>query len=325
MTWLTCSYEFHEIRQELDKFPDVLQAKSQTGKHCGRTLLHCAAAYGKREMIRLFVEKGANVNEQDEEGASPLCAAVVQGEADAADELILLGATVDLLTNKGNTALCYAVQMGETELVRVLLKHGANVNIRNARGRTPLMKAFLDYRRPELVRLLVQAGADVNARNNSEKPPLILACESKPPLPLQAIKELFESPIAQVDINYENGKYWPWSHTALVMAIKAEQFSYSGPVVTQWLLLRGAVLSAYYSEHRLQTLPEKMRFVVTPHARWGRRRCMMLFLYQSGLWRLKHDHETAGTLPDTDVVGASYAVRCVLCDPYLCRFLITFL
>lgn len=131
-----------------------------------------------REMLRLLLERGAEVNERAF-GWTALHAAARNGKTEAVRCLLEHGAEVNALAF-GDTALHEAAENGKTEVVRCLLEHGAEVDLRSRRphGATPLLlAAALQTRRSELLRLLLEAGADPNARAGGGCSPFMLAAE----------------------------------------------------------------------------------------------------------------------------------------------------
>ena len=75
-------------------------------KRGGRTLLHNAvSSRGRKEIVELLINKGANVNSKDVFGVTPL-------------HLAALG--------------------GKTEIAKILIEKGANINARNRDGESPL-------------------------------------------------------------------------------------------------------------------------------------------------------------------------------------------
>ncbi len=95
----------------------------------------------------------------------PLHQAVWNHEILKMRELVKGGADVNECDGEGNTPLHYA---GNAELARVLLEAGAQVGVRNSTGDTPLHYAAS----ARFVRAMVDAGADANALNNEGDPPL---------------------------------------------------------------------------------------------------------------------------------------------------------
>ena len=69
---------------------------------------------------------------------TPLMAAAITGQSDAAGLLLAKGAKPDIKNKEGSTALHMAAFLGHTEIVKALVANGADVNVRNVRSKTPL-------------------------------------------------------------------------------------------------------------------------------------------------------------------------------------------
>ena len=105
-------------------------------------------------------------------GITGLHAAALKGNADLADMLLNYGADVNDEDSKGRTPLHFAVEDDEnTRIVKLLLRHGANINARDKNKCTPLHNAVLHYC-AETAELLLRNGADVNARDKEGSTPL---------------------------------------------------------------------------------------------------------------------------------------------------------
>lgn len=113
----------------------------------------------------LLKEYGANI--KDARGQTPLMLASAFGTLDAMRLLISSGADVDVENDAGATALLWASE--DVEKVRLLLEHcrdqRACVNKATPQGRTPLMVAAATTDAFESVKLLLDKGADVNAQD----------------------------------------------------------------------------------------------------------------------------------------------------------------
>ena len=94
----------------------------------GRSALQDAAAFGDIEMVRMLVEKGADVSVADRRGYTALMRAALSYEPGApqvVEYLLARGANVNLKNETGDTALSFAVRFGETPIVAMLRKTGA--------------------------------------------------------------------------------------------------------------------------------------------------------------------------------------------------------
>jgi ankyrin repeat protein len=98
----------------------------------GRTPLLIAATYdGATEAARLLIEKSADVNAADENGASVLEQAAGSNNIEVVRFLLAKGAKVNAVDKLGFTPLLAATGNGDrnTDLVKLLIEHGADVNV----------------------------------------------------------------------------------------------------------------------------------------------------------------------------------------------------
>lgn len=126
------------------------------------------------DRVRELLEQGANVNQKDEEGWTPLDYVINDDglPAELVGELLERGANPNLAEEEGTTALMVA----PTPLIPVLVAHGADVNARDRAGDTPLIQAA-SHADVERLRVLLEHGAEVNAINGRRNA-LIVAVES---------------------------------------------------------------------------------------------------------------------------------------------------
>jgi ankyrin repeat protein len=128
------------------------------------------------EMLQFLLDHGAPINGRDAHGATYLETLVSDADSDSEMEekielLIQRGANVNIPDNDGATPL---LKCASVEIVNLLIEHGANVNAADKRGMTALHLAATDEGQIELGELVIAKGADVNARNNDGYTPLDL-------------------------------------------------------------------------------------------------------------------------------------------------------
>jgi len=73
----------------------------------------------------LLIDNGANINNQNNNGLTPLHQASKNGLKEIVELLISKGADVNIKNNAGITPLDVAQQRGQTEIVELLREHGA--------------------------------------------------------------------------------------------------------------------------------------------------------------------------------------------------------
>jgi ankyrin repeat protein len=140
--------------------------------HDAVSILDMLVSHGHYEMLKLFIQKGADINLKNISGKTPLLGAIGLKENDpfekihkddsrnALEKLLLLESYEDgnadriikLLVESGtnlntqcditkNTALMQAVKYNDYESIKLLLNHGADVDIQDSHGLTALMYA----------------------------------------------------------------------------------------------------------------------------------------------------------------------------------------
>lgn len=142
------------------------------GQEIGTGLMS-AAWYGNVELMRLFVERGANPRRANRYGEQALQLAAWNGHLEAVKWLLEHGAPVNRDGNYWG-ALHYAVFNGHQDVARYLIERGANVDARSPNGSTPLMMAAREGH-DDAARLLLESGADTRPRNEWGDTALALA------------------------------------------------------------------------------------------------------------------------------------------------------
>jgi ankyrin repeat protein len=105
----------------------------------GDTALHLAALWGHYEVLALLLDKGAETNSRDHYGHTPFMRACFNDHLGVVNMLYqhMQGQGLDDRSDSGWTALHYAARCGSEEVVRFLLLAGADPTITNNEGRTP--------------------------------------------------------------------------------------------------------------------------------------------------------------------------------------------
>ncbi len=98
-----------------------------------------AASKGNLEAIKQQLAAGNGIDTKAPSiGLTPLMAAALTGQSDAAGLLLSKGAKPNIGNNEGSTALHMAAFLGHIEVVKSLVAKGADLNARNDRSETPL-------------------------------------------------------------------------------------------------------------------------------------------------------------------------------------------
>ncbi len=142
-----------------------------------KTPLIQASSIGDLLTVQNLIKEGANINESDRDGYTPLMHAIWERKIDVAKYLIQSGADIKLKDKGGSDALLYAVNYGQIELVNILLDRGANIETKDASEATPLNCA-VSTGHYDLTRLLLDRGANIETRDWLGLTPLLNAIKS---------------------------------------------------------------------------------------------------------------------------------------------------
>ncbi|TNE73237.1 ankyrin repeat domain-containing protein [bacterium] len=93
-----------------------------------------AARLGKADEVKAAIDRGAEVNYQDENGFTPLMYAAKSGDFKTVYVLIENNADSNLKNETGTTALMLAAKYGHTQMVKYLVQKGAKASLRNDVG-----------------------------------------------------------------------------------------------------------------------------------------------------------------------------------------------
>jgi ankyrin repeat protein len=134
--------------------------------------LMIAASKGYSSEIIRLIKKGADINAETAEGATPLIFAVMNNRPLAVITLLAYKPQLDKVTGNDETALLIAVKSGYLELAEALIREGANINNPDKFGATALHHASLSGYL-ELVDMLIYYDADLNPQTEQGTTPLL--------------------------------------------------------------------------------------------------------------------------------------------------------
>jgi ankyrin repeat protein len=182
-----------QIRQEIEKLhnaahegdADTVNALLNAGVDVNargeynRTPLLWAAAYGRAEVVKMLLRRGADPNvKQDCDDATALHWAATGGHADVVEALLKGGADIDAIGQVAWTPLHAAAAKGRATVVETLLRYGADVDAKNFLHQRPLHCAAA-YGHEDVVEALLRGSADIDAQDQLGETPLYQACSSK--------------------------------------------------------------------------------------------------------------------------------------------------
>lgn len=177
--------DVNRARQWLQTMPSLARAANRRDE----TALHEACYVGDKEMVRLLIDSGADVNYDSRHLGLPLCVAVLYAHDPAIAEMLLqAGADVNRAPVRSiafaATPLDLAVAHRRVAMTQILLEAGANPNSYGRNCDLPLYGPIEDCvsrpedleRHVEIASLLVAHGARVDVRDEDHQlTPLQLA------------------------------------------------------------------------------------------------------------------------------------------------------
>jgi ankyrin repeat protein len=153
--------DFNVVKTLLESEPELANAVFAENS----TPLHVAMLCNHKEIVRLLISNGADVNAKDDNGYTPLFAATLDHEAGDRREtvkfLIAHGADVNATDTLGQTALHNAARVGKKEVVEVLLANKADPSLETTSGITAEQLADATEHH-EIVALLKEAATSAN-------------------------------------------------------------------------------------------------------------------------------------------------------------------
>lgn len=134
-----------------------------------------AVCRSKIERVRTWIEQGAQVNFEDLSPVAwpPLTSACGNGNEAIVKMLIQKGAEINYRSEDEITALSIASQNGHSEIVQMLIKKGAQITNRPGDQRAFLVAIRRHY--SPIVQLLIDSKANVNLKDINNSTPLLIA------------------------------------------------------------------------------------------------------------------------------------------------------
>uniref|UniRef100_A0A0G4F844 Uncharacterized protein n=1 Tax=Chromera velia CCMP2878 TaxID=1169474 RepID=A0A0G4F844_9ALVE len=188
-----------------------------------------AAGHGCVEIVKVFLDSGAGIDNDGGEGPIALQEAATGGHVGVVDLLLESGAEVDQCSYfSEETALMLAAGGGHKEVVRRLLEANAAVDFRDEGGKTALARAA-DAKALEVVELLASYGACLDETDEEGWSPLLRSVERGQVQMVEGLVRLGS------DVNQTFSSDW----TPLILASKRGQLG-----LVEVLIHSGADLNA---------------------------------------------------------------------------------
>ncbi|ADG72768.1 ankyrin repeat domain-containing protein [Brachyspira murdochii] len=170
--------EYAQAIADFNLIKDKASLDEWQSKYTDQTPITFAIDYYPTEEKAIeLISYGADVNQKDFRGLTPLMNASLNGYVKLAIELIKHNADVNAKDNTSADSLFYAVNANNSlELVKVLLNSGANPNIVYSdpeEGSFTILDRSLYYNNFEIFKTLVENGANINKVNDRGEPLIV--------------------------------------------------------------------------------------------------------------------------------------------------------
>lgn len=179
-----------------------MNADLQCTGHYPASLLHLALHCGHADMVDVLLSGGADVNEKNNEGFTPIQVAVVKKHSDIVKVLTKNGADIFVKDFRKANLLHLAVKSQSLDLVQTLISFGLNLNARDVEGSTPLHLA-LHQKIEEISLYLINNSEDLEVSDIDGYTPLHLTAKSA--LLTEKILSLLLQKVTRIDLRTFNG------------------------------------------------------------------------------------------------------------------------
>lgn len=200
------------------------------------TPLYAASANGHLGMVKLLLDKGANVERLAwAPGIYPLCAAATNGHVEVVKLLLENGASDGDQNKLEPTALMLAAKSGHMDIVEILLNKGSDINASDGHlGSGTALSQAVERGHLDIVKLLMSRGAGLDPKRRDGSTLLMVAVQANS----SALIHLF------LDKGIKINSVGEYGSTALKIAVKQ-----GNPDVVRMLLDAGADPNATSAEY----------------------------------------------------------------------------
>lgn len=209
----------------------LLEAGADINAACalGRTSLLLALANKNTDVAIVLLDHQAKLNIADDQGLTPLYAAIVMNNLCMAENLLRRGARLYM----AHYLMHYCVRKNMLNMIRLLHHYGDNINLKeDISGYTPLLLGISDMHL-NVVRYLIEHGAVMNREDCALKELHVAVQESQHRDQFRPMAQLLLCSGANIDIRND------WGGSPLHYAIMLEKYQ-----MAEFLVKQGADVNA---------------------------------------------------------------------------------
>lgn len=217
--------DLKKVTELLAENPGLVNARitsSEDGAMYKKTPLHFASEFGHKEIVKLLIDKKADIDAKTAFGYTPLHFAAMAGRKNVAELLIAKGCKLNIKNTFSITPIFLAASSGHIDVIELLVSKGVSLNEKGRNEMTLMHAAALGGSISTVLRL-TEKGLDVNAQNIFGKTPMHYAAAEGH----KGVVELLAARNADINIKSLDGKTPLHTaeaneHTAIVEFLKSK-------------------------------------------------------------------------------------------------------
>lgn len=152
------------------------------GNSYGKTALMNACQYNKKDIAKLLLSKGADINSQKKDGGNDVLIYYVRNKRGKADisfleYLLSKGADINYKTKNGHSGFLQSIRSNDIDIIEFFLLKGCDINSKDKDGNSTLIIA-VESGREKSVEFLISKGANINDKDQDGIPALAIAIKN---------------------------------------------------------------------------------------------------------------------------------------------------
>ncbi|TGO54999.1 hypothetical protein BCON_0098g00210 [Botryotinia convoluta] len=173
---LACANARGDILGMLIEAGALLSDVTEDNNTCFHLAIKCDWEFSENTMVIIstLVSLGADINQSNASGFSPLVLACAEQKLEHIEFLLRYGADSNQMVVQNLTPLMVACMDTDSRIVKLLLQHNADTTITNSVSLTALLFA-VEFNQLETVKLLIQNGANIICPDRQGTTPLAAA------------------------------------------------------------------------------------------------------------------------------------------------------